>query len=201
MVTYEREWLCQRIVEDAPDAIIFADRDGVIRLWNAGAQAVLGYQPEEALGQTLDLIVPEHLRERHWEGFRRVMATGVTRYGREQLLAVPAIGKDRGRISVEFSIVMLRDAAGQPLGIAAILRDVTQRWQEQRRLRERLAALEAMSAPSRPAPTPGCPPPPASPIGRRAPPPSPRTASSRSCTPSASSAPLRRRRQPGNLIT
>ena len=76
MVTYEREWLCQRIVEDAPDAIIFADRDGVIRLWNAGAQAVLGYQPEEALGQTLDLIVPEHLRERHWEGFRRVMATG-----------------------------------------------------------------------------------------------------------------------------
>jgi len=78
------------------------------------------------------------------------MATGVTRYGREQLLAVPAIGKDRGRISVEFSIVMLRDAAGQPLGIAAILRDVTQRWQEQRRLRERLAALEAMSAPSPP---------------------------------------------------
>jgi PAS domain S-box-containing protein len=150
MVTYEREWLCQRIVEDAPDAIIFADRDGVIRLWNAGAQAVLGYQPEEALGQSLDLIVPEHLRERHWEGFRRVMATGVTRYGREQLLAVPAIGKDRGRISVEFSIVMLRDAAGQPLGIAAILRDVTQRWQEQRRLRERLAALEAMSAPSPP---------------------------------------------------
>jgi PAS domain S-box-containing protein len=150
MVTYEREWLCQRIVEDAPDAIIFADRDGVIRLWNAGAQAVLGYQPEEVLGQTLDLIVPEHLRERHWEGFRRVMATGVTRYGREQLLAVPAIGKDRGRISVEFSIVMLRDAAGQPLGIAAILRDVTQRWQEQRRLRERLAALEAMSAPSPP---------------------------------------------------
>jgi PAS domain S-box-containing protein len=150
MAAYEREWLCQRIVEDAPDAIIFADRDGVIRLWNAGAQAVLGYQPEEALGQTLDLIVPEHLRERHWEGFRRVMATGVTRYGREQLLAVPAIGKDRGRISVEFSIVMLRDAAGQPLGIAAILRDVTQRWQEQRRLRERLAALEAMSASSPP---------------------------------------------------
>src|SRR6266511_160948 len=142
MVTYEREWLCQRIVEDAPDAIIFADRDGVIRLWNAGAQAVLGYQPEEVLGQTLGLIVPEHHRERHWEGFRRVMATGVTRYGREQLLAVPAIGKDRGRISVEFSIVMLRDAA--------ILRDVTQRWQEQRRLRERLAALEAMSAPSPP---------------------------------------------------
>ncbi len=146
-MAYEREWLCQRIVEDAPDAIIFADRDGVIRLWNVGAQAVFGYQPEEALGQTLDLIVPERLRERHWEGFRRVMATGVTRYGRDQLLAVPAVGKDGGRISVEFSIVMLGDAAGQPLGIVAILRDVTQRWQEQRRLRKRLAELEAMSAP------------------------------------------------------
>lgn len=150
MATYDREWLCRRIVEDAPDVIIFADREGVIRLWNAGAQVVFGYQPEEALGKTLDLIVPERLRERHWEGFRRVMATGVTRYGREELLAVPAIGKDGGRISVEFSIVMLRDAAGEPLGIAAILRDVTQRWQEQQQLRKRLAALEATSAPRPP---------------------------------------------------
>jgi PAS domain S-box-containing protein len=149
MTTYQREWLCQRIVEDASDVIIFADREGGIRLWNAGAQAVFGYRPEEAIGQTLDLIVPENLRERHWEGFRRVMATGVTRYGRE-LLAVPAIGKDGERISVEFSIIMLRDAAGEPLGIAAILRDVTQRWQEQRQLRKRLAALEATSAPSPP---------------------------------------------------
>jgi PAS domain S-box-containing protein len=150
MPTFEHPWLCQRIVEDAPDAIIFADRDGVIRLWNAGAQAVFGHRPEEALGQTLDLIVPERLRARHWKGFHGVMATGVTRYGREELLAVPAIGKDGGRISVEFSIVMLRDAAGEPLGIAAILRDVTQRWQEQRRLLQRLAALEATSAPSPP---------------------------------------------------
>jgi PAS domain S-box-containing protein len=145
-MAYEREWLCQRIVEDAPDAIILADRDGIIRLWNAGAQAVFGYQPEEALGQTLDLIIPERLRQRHWEGFHRVMATGVTRYGRDQLLAVPAIGKDGGRISVEFSIVMLRGPDGQLLGVAAILRNVTQRWQEQQQLRKRLAALEAMSA-------------------------------------------------------
>ena len=150
MATYDREWLCQRIVEDAPDAIIFADREGVIRLWNAGARAVFGYRSEEAVGKTLDLIVPERLRERHWKGFRRVMATGVTRYGREELLAVPAVGKDGGRISVEFSIVMLRDAAGEPMGIAAILRDVTQRWQEQQQLRKRLAALEAMSAPRPP---------------------------------------------------
>src|SRR6266536_2454314 len=103
MATYEREWLYQRIVEDAPDAIIFADRDGVIRLWNAGAQAVFGYQPEEALGQTLDLILPERLRERHWDGFRRVIATGVTRYGRNQLLAAPASAKDARPNPVESS--------------------------------------------------------------------------------------------------
>lgn len=145
-MAYDHEWLCRRIVEDAPDAIIFADRDGVIRLWNSGAEAVFGYQSEEAVGQSLDLIVPERLRKRHWDGYHRVMATGVTRYGRGELLAVPAHGKDKPRISVEFSIVMLRDAAGRPLGIAAILRDVTQRWQEQRQLRERMAALEARSA-------------------------------------------------------
>jgi PAS domain S-box-containing protein len=147
----ERTWLCQRIVEDASDAVIYADRDGVIRLWNAGAQAVFGYQPEEALGQTLDLIIPERLRERHWEGFHGAMATGTTRSGRD-LLAVPAVGKDGGRISVEFSIVMLRDAAGEPLGVAAILRDVTKRWQEQRQLRQRLAALEATTGPGRSGP-------------------------------------------------
>ena len=139
---YEHEWLCQRIVEDAPEAIIFADRDGVIRFWNAGAQHLFGYKPEEAQGQTLDLIVPERLRERHWKGYHRVMATGVSRYGRDQLLAVPAVGRDGGRISVEFSIVLLRDAADQPLGVAAVMRDVSKRWEEQRRLRERLAALE-----------------------------------------------------------
>jgi len=154
MTTYEREWLYRRIVEDAPDAIIFADREGVIRLWNAGAEAVFGHRPKDALGQTLDLIVPERLRERHWEGFRRVMATGVTRYG-QKLLAVPAIGKDGRRISVEFSVVLLRDGAGEPLGIAAILRDVSQRWQEQRRLRERLAALEERPATKLYPPPPG----------------------------------------------
>jgi len=142
MTTYTHEWLCQQIVESTQEAIIFADRDGKIRLWNAGAEALFGYQAEEAMGQGLDLIIPERLRGRHWEGYHKVMGTGVTRYGKE-LLAVPAVRKDGTRISLEFSVVLLRDEAGEPLGIAALIRDVTARWQQEKALKERLAALEA----------------------------------------------------------
>src|SRR2546425_7811221 len=142
MTTYTHEWLCQQIVEGTQEAIIFADRDGKIRLWNAGAEALFGYQAEEAMGQGLDLIIPERLRGRHWEGYHKVMGTGVTRYGKE-LLAVPAVRKDGTRISLEFSVVLLRDEAGEPLGIAALIRDVTARWQQEKALKERLAALEA----------------------------------------------------------
>jgi PAS domain S-box-containing protein len=137
--------LSHQIVEHAPDAIIMADRDGTIRLWNGGARAVFGYSAEEAVGQSLDLIIPERLRDRHWNGFRKAMETGVTRYGRE-LLAVPAMRKDEGRISVEFSVALLRDPAGEVLGVAAIMRDVTQRWTQQKELRQRLAELEAQIA-------------------------------------------------------
>ncbi len=140
--TYTHEWLCQRIVEDSQVAIIFADRDGIIRLWNSGAQAMFGYRAEEAVGQTLDLIVPERQRSRHWEGYRRVMVTGVTKYGRE-LLAVPAVTKDGVRISIEFSIALLRAPTGELVGSTAIMQDVTARWEKQKELRERLAALEA----------------------------------------------------------
>ena len=137
-----RESMYRQIVEHAQDAIIFADRDGVIRFWNEGAEVIFGYTAEEAVGRTLDIIIPERLRSRHWEGYRKVMATGVTRYGRE-FLAVPGTRKDGTRVSLEFTIVLLRDEAGALLGPAAILRDVTARWQEVKALRERLVALEA----------------------------------------------------------
>jgi PAS domain S-box-containing protein len=129
-------------VEDTQDAIIFADRDGIIRLWNSGAEVMFGYKTDEVLGQSLDLIIPDKLRGRHWDGYREVMATGVTRYGRE-LLAVPGIRKDGTRISLEFSIALLRGATGDLQGAVAILRDVTARWQQEKALKERLAALEA----------------------------------------------------------
>jgi PAS domain S-box-containing protein len=142
MDTTSRQWLYQQIVEGAQDAIIFADEEGIIRLWNSGAEAIFGYSPGEAMGETLDLIVPEKLREKHWEGYRKVMAAGTTRYGSD-VLAVPAIKKDGSRISVEFTIVLLKDDAGKPMGTAAILRDVTKRWQKEKELKKRLAELEA----------------------------------------------------------
>jgi len=140
--THAPEWLCQRIVNDSPAAIIFSDRDGIIRLYNSAAEAMFGYPAEEVLGQSLDLIIPERQRARHWEGYHRVMATGETKYGRE-LLAVPAITKDGRRISVEFGIALLRAPTGELLGAAAVLQDVTARWQQQKELRARLAAVEA----------------------------------------------------------
>ena len=134
-------WLCERIVDGSGDAIVFADRDGVIRLWNHGAGHIFGYSETEAIGRTLDLIIPEKLQGRHWEGYRRVMETGATRYGRD-VLAVPAVHKDGSRRSIEFTVTLVRDDGGSLVGIAAILRDVTARFEEERRLRARLRFLE-----------------------------------------------------------
>jgi PAS domain S-box-containing protein len=139
------EELCQMIIEATQEAIIFADREGLIRLWNAGAEAMFGYRAGDALGQSLDLIIPERLRARHWEGYRQVMETGVTRYGRE-VLAVPAIRKDGSRISLEFTIVLVRNKTGKLVGSAALIRDVTARWQQEKALKERAATLQATVA-------------------------------------------------------
>ncbi|GGE52492.1 signal transduction histidine kinase [Agaricicola taiwanensis] len=123
------------------DALIVTDRDGVIRFWNPGAVRIFGFPVEEAVGQSLDLIIPPKLRDRHWDGYHRVMATGETRYGPAELLSVPAMTRNGDRISVEFTIMLLRDAAGQGDGMAAILRDVTARMDELRELRRRLAVV------------------------------------------------------------
>ncbi len=136
------QWLCETIVEQSSVAVIVGDRQGVVRLWNAGAEAMFGWSAAEAIGQSMDMIIPEKHRARHWEGYDRVMASGVTKYGRS-LLAVPALTKDGQRISIEFNVVLLKDAQGQVLGIAATMQDVTARWEKDKALRARLAELEA----------------------------------------------------------
>ena len=136
--------LSQEILALAPDAILFADREGIIRMWNKGAERIFGCKAEEAIGQSLDLIIPEKLRERHWDGYHKTMATGETRYG-TGMLAVPAMHHDGSRISTEFTIVLLREESGQPLGVAAILRDVTEQRQKEKGMQDRIAELEAVS--------------------------------------------------------
>jgi PAS domain S-box-containing protein len=131
--------LGQEILATSADAILATDREGAIRFWNAGAVRIFGFTEQEALGASLDLIIPERLRQRHWDGWRSVMASGQTRYGEGDVLAVPALAKDGRQISVEFTIVLLHDAERRIIGVAAILRDVTARFEELRRLR-RLAS-------------------------------------------------------------
>ena len=135
------ERLIQQLMEGAPDAILIADRQGRIRSWNAGAERMFGYSAAEAVGQSLDLIIPENLRARHWEGYFRVMATGQSRY-LAGLLTSPGIRNDGTRLSLEFSIVLMRDEHGEIEGCASIMRDVTPRWQKEKALKERLAACE-----------------------------------------------------------
>jgi PAS domain S-box-containing protein len=135
--------LSQQLFDGSPDAILVSDRDGVTRYWNAAATRLFGFTAEEAVGKSMDLIVPDRLRGRHWDGWNKVMETGVTRYGAGQLLAVPATHRDGRTLSVEFSIQLLRNEAGRIAWVAAVFRDVTERFQRDKALRLRLKELEA----------------------------------------------------------
>ena len=130
--------VAEAVLSGRSNAIIAADREGIIRLWNPGAERLFGFERAEALGQSLDLIIPERLRQRHWDGYRRVIHTGQSRYAESDLLSVPAVRKDGSTISVEFTITTLRDAA-DIIGIAAVMRDVTKQFQEMRALKRKLA--------------------------------------------------------------
>ena len=141
--------LLWQLLQDSPDAILIADRDGAIRFWNSGAERMFGHTATEALGQSLDLIIPENLRARHWEGYFRVMATGQTKYISD-LLTSPGVRKDGSRLSLEFSMVLLRDDQGGIEGCATIMRDVTARWQKEKELKKRLATCEKQLSASPP---------------------------------------------------
>ncbi len=124
---FDFDHFCRTLVREAPDAVIFADGEGIIRFWNAGAARIFGFSEGEAVGQSLDIIIPQDLRERHWARFRQTIRSGTTRYGAGNTLAVRASRKDGRSISIEFSIVPFRGADGTTFGIAAILRDVRDR--------------------------------------------------------------------------
>ncbi|MEX2032740.1 MAG: PAS domain S-box protein, partial [Dehalococcoidia bacterium] len=128
--------------EEAPDAIIWADVQGTVRFWNRGAEELLGFTSDQAVGQTMDFFIPENLRERHWEGYHRVMAGGESRYGRNELLKVPALHADGTRRSVEFTLMTTEHPEFGVIAVA-VLRDATEAFNEMRELRKRLAVLEA----------------------------------------------------------
>ena len=132
--------IAEAVLSARADAIVAADSDGVIRFWNPGAERIFGYTQDEALGRSLDLIIPERLRQRHWEGYRKVMQTGQSRYGESDVLAVPALRKDGATISVEFTIVPLQES-GRLIAVVAIMRDVSKRFEETRALKRKLAEL------------------------------------------------------------
>jgi PAS domain S-box-containing protein len=133
-----RRALAEAILSANSDAIIAADKEGVIVFWNPGAERIFGYASTDAIGRSLDIIIPARLRKLHWDGYHRVMKSGKSRYGHGDILAVPGIKKDGNQISIEFTITPMRDETDQLVGLIAILRDVTKRFEEIRALKRKL---------------------------------------------------------------
>jgi PAS domain S-box-containing protein len=135
------------LVRQLADAVVVADSDGVITFWNDAATRIFGWSAAEAVGRSLDLIIPERFRERHWAGYRHTMATGHTSYG-DRLLEVPALHRDGHTVSIAFTVTLLFAGSTAPRAIAAVVRDDTARWHERRRLRAELAHLRGDAPPA-----------------------------------------------------
>ena len=135
----------RQLVAAAGDAIVVSDADGLITYWNAAAMRIFGFAEADVLGVSLDIIIPERLRERHWEGYHKTMATGQTRYGSD-LLRVPALNVHGDTLSIAFTVSLLFDREGRATAIVAIIRDETERFREERALRARLAECERGAA-------------------------------------------------------
>jgi PAS domain S-box-containing protein len=142
---YDPATLYRAIGENTSDAIIFAGRDGLIRLWNRGAEVIFGYTAPEAIGQSLDLIIPERLRRAHWEAFDRSMETGLTKYT-DRVLTTRSMRKDGGRLYVDVSFGLVKDGNGTTIGAFATGRDCTARYEAERALKARVQELESQAA-------------------------------------------------------
>lgn len=132
-----------QLVAGAGDAIMVCDAQGAVTLWNQAAERIFGFTEAEALGQSLDMIIPQRQRHRHWEGYHKTMETAVTKYGAD-VLRVPAVHKDGHTLSIAFTVSMLFSADQKVTGIVAIVRDEGARFAELRDLRKRLVELESM---------------------------------------------------------
>jgi PAS domain S-box-containing protein len=137
----------KQLVAALGDAVVVADASGAITLWNPAAQRIFGFTESEALGKSLDIITPQRLQHRHWEGYHKTMATGQTRYGND-VLRVPAMHKDGHSLSIAFTVALLFTADQKVDAIVAVIRDETTRFEEERNLRKRIAELDAQLAKS-----------------------------------------------------
>ncbi|HUW38401.1 MAG TPA: PAS domain S-box protein [Rhodocyclaceae bacterium] len=133
--------LFRAIVEQAGEGVIFADRDGAIRVWNRGAESIFGYAAAEVMGSSLDVIIPERFRRAHWEGFHRAIASGQTKYG-NRVLTTRSLHKNGGKLYLDMSFGVITNAAGEVVGALAVARDCTARQFADNALRARVAALE-----------------------------------------------------------
>ncbi len=129
------------LVDQVPDALIYADRDGVICVWNPAAERIFGFTAKSALGQNLDIIIPETLREAHWTGYDRALAAGDTKY-RGQTLPTKALKADGSTIYVELSFAIVHGADNAVVGAMAQARDITERFERDRATRRRLRELQ-----------------------------------------------------------
>jgi PAS domain S-box-containing protein len=135
----------KQLIEAVGDAVMVADARGAIILWNPACERMFGYTEAEALGRSLDVIIPQRQQQRHWDGYNKTMETGITRYGND-VLRVPAVHKDGHTLSIAFTVALLRSPDGKVSGIAAVIRDETARFNDERALRKRLMELEAKVA-------------------------------------------------------
>jgi PAS domain S-box-containing protein len=133
------------LIEAVGDAVMVCDAQGAILLWNPACERMFGHTEAEVLGQSMDLIIPERLRKRHWEGYDQTMATGITKYGHD-VLRVPAVHKDGSSLSIAFTVALLHSHDGKVSAIASVIRDETSRFNDERALRKRLSELEAKIA-------------------------------------------------------
>ena len=136
---------CKALVESIGDAVIASDPSGAINLWSPAAERMFGHTEAEALGKSLDIIIPQRQQQRHWDGYHKTMETGITRYGND-VLRVPAVHKDGHTLSIAFTVAMLHSPDGKVSSIVAVVRDESAKFAEDRALKKRLTELEMAAA-------------------------------------------------------